>query len=233
MRVAVAVAGSLLFVVSLAYGAWSYVGRFGADAPEISAAGRGARVGFNLLLFTLFALHHSAFARTGLRERVARLVSPPLERSAYVWLSSLLFLGVMASWQPVGGVAWRATGSLAWLLVAVQLAGLAVTLTAASALDVLSLSGLRQALGQMPSGPTPLLETGLYRLVRHPVYLGWVLMVWATPAMTGTRLVFAAVSTAYLVAAIPLEERSLRREFGEEYEGYARRVRWRVIWGVY
>jgi protein-S-isoprenylcysteine O-methyltransferase Ste14 len=79
----------------------------------------------------------------------------------------------------------------------------------------------------------PLVADGLYGLVRHPIYFGWALMVWATPVMTGTRLAFAAISTLYLVAAIPFEERSLRALFGAGYDAYARKVRWKMLPGVY
>ena len=229
---AVATAGALVFVGSLLYGAWSYAWRFGHDTRAASTADLPA-VAFDLLLFTAFALHHSVFARRPVRQRVATLVSPPLERSAYVWISSVLFVLVLAAWRPVGGTLWRASGPFAIALAVLQLAGVAITLRAAGALDVLALAGLRQALDG-PSRPPPILvESGLYGIVRHPLYFGWALMVWATPAMTGTRLVLAAVSTLYLVLAIPLEERALRREFGEAYGRYTARVRWRMLWGIY
>ncbi len=119
------------------------------------------------------------------------------------------------------------------MLIGVQTAGVLVTLFASRALDVLDLAGLRQAFGQPPARPDAPLTSGLYALVRHPIYLGWFLMVWPAPRLTGTRLVFAAVTSLYLLAAIPAEERSLRRTFGEAYDRYARRVRWRVVPGVY
>jgi protein-S-isoprenylcysteine O-methyltransferase Ste14 len=74
---------------------------------------------------------------------------------------------------------------------------------------------------------------GAYRLVRHPIYFGWVLMVFGAPAMTASRLLFAAISTLYLIVAIPFEERSLTKEFGAAYRDYQRRVRWRLIPGVW
>jgi protein-S-isoprenylcysteine O-methyltransferase Ste14 len=222
----IAVAGALVFVASLGYAVWSYGWRFGTPAPRSAADVWSAIV--DVLLFTLFALHHSIFARAFIKDRVAALVSPPLERSAYVWLSSVLFVIVLAAWRPVGGVLWRTDGLAALALGAVQITGVAVTLQAARALDVLSLAGLRQALGVAAPAPA-LVDTGLYGFVRHPVYFGWALMVWATPTMTGTRLVFAAVSTLYLALAIPLEERALRSQFGAAYDRYAARVRWRML----
>jgi protein-S-isoprenylcysteine O-methyltransferase Ste14 len=84
-----------------------------------------------------------------------------------------------------------------------------------------------------PRDDKALSTTGAYGLVRHPIYLGWALIVWSVPAMTGTRLVFAAVSTLYLVVAIPFEERQMRRTMGRPYDDYARAVRWRMLPGVY
>jgi protein-S-isoprenylcysteine O-methyltransferase Ste14 len=165
---------------------------------------------------------------------MARVLSPRLERSAYVWVASVLFLLVMAAWQPVGGVLWDARGTpVLALLAAVQAAGVLVTARASSVLDVLSLAGIRQAEGDPTPLPPQLIRTGLYRWVRHPIYFGWVLMVWPAATMTGTRLTFAAVSTLYLAAAIPLEERALRRRFGRAYDRYATSVRWRMLPGVY
>jgi protein-S-isoprenylcysteine O-methyltransferase Ste14 len=185
------------------------------------------------LLFTAFAVHHSVFARLGLRHWMTRHVSARLERSVYVWAASLLLAAVVAAWQPVPGEVWRVAGLPAIALLVVQIAGIVVTLRASAALDVLSLAGVRQAFGTAAPASAHLIDTGLYSVVRHPVYFGWVLMVWPTPTMTGTRFVFAAVSTLYLALAIPLEERSLRTQFGAAYNAYAARVRWRMVPGIY
>jgi protein-S-isoprenylcysteine O-methyltransferase Ste14 len=220
-------AGGALFVASLAYGVSRYALAFGVPASGAGTAVRAMLI--NIALFTVFALHHSLFARAGVKARVNALVSARLERSAYVWLASALFLVVCAAWQPLPGELWRVEPPWSRVLVAVQLAGMVVTLAASRQLDVLALAGIRQALGVRTTAPVGLLETGLYGLVRHPIYFGWVLMVWPTPHMTATRLVFAAISTFYLAIAIPFEERSLRRDFGADYEMYCRRVRWKMM----
>ncbi|MEO6222209.1 MAG: isoprenylcysteine carboxylmethyltransferase family protein [Vicinamibacterales bacterium] len=225
-----AVIGGLLFAASLMYfliryrvyglpsGAWFSKGWVPAT--------------INVLLFSVFALHHSVFARTGIKALIHARVSEPLERSLYVWLSTLLFVLTLWAWMPVPGVLWHVEGAAAWVLHAGKLAGLILTGVAAAALDPLDLSGVRQAFGwQRPSGG--LTTTGAYGLVRHPIYLGWVLIVWSVAVMTGTRLVFAAVSTLYLVVAVPLEEREMRRAMGQPYDDYARSVRWRMLPGVY
>jgi protein-S-isoprenylcysteine O-methyltransferase Ste14 len=111
----------------------------------------------------------------------------------------------------------------------VQWSGVAVTVVASRVLDVWDLSGLRQAFGRRAERAPVLIQSGLYRLVRHPIYFGWMLMVWPAPHMTGSRLLFAAISSLYLLAAVPGEERALRRTFGDEYARYGRGVPYRII----
>lgn len=226
-----AVVGGLLFAASLAYFLFRYLA-FGQPAGAWTTDAWRA-VAADVLLFTLFALHHSVFARTGLKDAISAHLSAPLERSMYVWLASLLFVLTLWAWMPVPGVAWQVDGAGAWLLRAGWLAGLGLTAVAASALDPFELAGVRQAFGRPSSEAQVLSTTGVYALVRHPIYLGWVLLVWSVPVMTGTRLVFAAVSTLYLVIAIPLEERQMRRTIGKPYDDYALVVRWRLLPGLY
>jgi hypothetical protein len=222
---AVAAGGGLLFAAALLYFAVSYLWRFEA-APAGSALLRPVLI--DIALFSAFALHHSVFARAGLKAWVRRRVPPVLERSVYVWISSALFAAVCVWWQPVPGHLWQAEGVLRAMLLAGQVAAGVATLAAARRLDVFELAGVRQVVqGEAPA--RALDDTGPYSLVRHPIYLAWIALVWLAPAMTGTRLVFAAVSTGYLLAAIPFEERDLRRTFGDDYVAYSRKVRWRVL----
>ena len=227
----VATAGGLLFAGSLAYFSWQYLRGF--DAPPPPGARLGPAIAVDVLLFSIFALHHSLFARTGLKAAITRMVPASLERSVYVWIASLLFIGVCAWWQPVSGVAWHVTGWTSGLLLAVQAAGGVFTLVAARHLDVLELAGVRQALHMPSRRPSGLDDYGPYGLVRHPIYFAWLLLVWPAPLMNGTRLVFAAVSTIYLVVAIPYEERDLRRQFGTAYDEYSRKVPWRLVPRIY
>jgi protein-S-isoprenylcysteine O-methyltransferase Ste14 len=122
---------------------------------------------------------------------------------------------------------YHLTGWLALPLYAAQVAGLWLIARAVSRIDPLELAGIRQV--QQSSDAAGLQTTGPYRWVRHPIYLGWVLLVFGVPHMTGDRLTFAAISTAYVVIAIPWEERSLLRDLGEQYARYRRAVRWRII----
>jgi hypothetical protein len=259
--------GVALFFVSLAYFLLSYVTTFG-----VPAAGRdlAPAVAWNVALFTLFALHHSVFARERVRRWVARTVPASLERSFYVWIASLIFIAVCAFWRPVPGVAWDAEGTLLWALRLLQATGVWLSLRSAAILDIRELAGLRQmAAGGLPPsreasadrrvGPErtaqPALTgrlaerpdlggggqasepafktTGPYGWVRHPIYSGWFLMVFAASPMTMTRLVFAVVSCAYLLIAIPFEERSMRASAAGAYECYMAQVRWRLLPGVY
>jgi protein-S-isoprenylcysteine O-methyltransferase Ste14 len=218
--------GALLFVLSLGYFVAAYVTSFGAATAQGPAA---PAVVWNTAIFTAFAFHHSLFARTRLRRLVARLVSPDLERSFYVWVASLLFLVVCAWWQPVPGVAWTASGAGAWALRGVQAAALWLTLRSAAVLDVWELAGVKP----VGPGPAPFKTRGPYGWVRHPIYTGWFLFVFAASPMTMTRLTFAVVSGVYLLIAIPLEERTMRESSGEAYGRYVAAVRWRLVPGVY
>lgn len=230
LRISLAIGGGLVFAASLLYFAVQYA--FGFDALA-TGDGLVAPVLADLALFSIFALHHSIFARTGFKAALTRVVPASMERSTYVWIASVLFMLVCWAWQPVAGVLWDLSGPAAWALRGAQLFAAVFTLVAARHLDVLDLAGVRQALELPSSRPIKLDDRGPYGLVRHPIYLAWVVMVWAAPLMNGTRLAFAAISTLYLVAAIPFEERDLRRTFGEAYDRYADKVRAKMVPWVY
>ena len=226
--------GAALFLLSLLYFLYSYLVRF--EAPMADTGSARQPVALDVALFSVFALHHSVAARTSVKVRLRRLVPPMLERSFYTWIASVLFIVVCAAWQFVPGDVYHLTG---WSAVAgylVQAAGIAITIRSSARLDVLDLAGVRPIL-LVKHGSAPVhvpLEThGLYGFVRHPLYFAWLLIVFGTPNMSMTRFVFAIVSSAYLAIAIPFEERSLIHTFGADYRTYQRRVRWRLIPGVY
>jgi protein-S-isoprenylcysteine O-methyltransferase Ste14 len=229
MSRAFALVGGLLFVGSLLFFGYSYGWRF-QNAGPWSRAGAWQPAAIDLILFTVFALHHSVFARTPLKGWVERASPAGLERAIYVWIASVLFVIVCAAWQPVPGTLWRLTGVGAGLLRAVQVSGAILTVVAARRLDTLALAGVRQTDREAAPDPLPHLDQGgPYRLVRHPIYLGWFAIVWVSPSMNGTRATFAAVSCLYLLVAIVFEERDLRRLFGAAYAQYAARVKWKVV----
>jgi protein-S-isoprenylcysteine O-methyltransferase Ste14 len=231
--------GAALFLASLSYFAYFYLVQLGTPVP-LAAAEAPRAILINTVLFSVFALHHSAFARTGTKAWIARRLPAGLERSFYVWVASLLFLAVCLLWQPLPGMAWQASGPLRWLLFTLQLGGLVLTLKSAARIDVWELAGVRQAASapSVPSVPSvaehaPLTISGPYRWLRHPIYLGWMMFVFGAPTMTSGRLLFATISTLYLIVAIPFEERSLTSEFGPSYREYQRKVRWRLVPGVW
>lgn len=212
--------GFALFMAAVALTGWWWL-----RLPSVAGAHGGVRaVVLDTLLFSAFALHHSLLARTGAKELVMRVLPEHLVRSAYVWLASLLLMAMCLFWQPVGGELYRAHGVVAALLWLTQLAGVVVSVLAVRRISVRELGGLAD-----PRPSDALERSGLYGVVRHPLYLGWVLLFIPVPTMTGDRLLFAVVSTVYLLIAMPFEEAGLTAHFGDRYREYRGEVRWRLI----
>ena len=216
--------GGGIFVGSLALCAVWYLTTLAAPSP---AAGWTAAAA-DLVLLTVFALHHSLFARETVKARMTRIVPATLQRSVYVWIASALLIIVCLSWRRVGGTLYHAHGARAVAHAALQLFGVGLIARSVAGIDPLELAGIRESAargGLQTSGP--------YRWVRHPLYLGWVIAVFGAAHMTGDRLAFAAITTLYLMLAVPWEERSLLNSFGDEYRRYQQRVRWRIVPYVY
>jgi len=241
----IALGGLIFFVDALLYFAYRYMFVFGREqAGPISAT----VVTMDVTLFTVFALHHSIFARDIFRKRITRLVGA-LERSTYVWIASALFIAICAWWRPIAGAAWRFDQPiLVWTIRAAQFVGVWLTLRSALVIDFLELAGFKQVgriqkdapypteidmrrVGRVLSDPASqeFKASGPYGWVRHPIYSGWFLMVFAVPLMTMTRFVFALTSGVYLLIAIPLEERSLRHSSSGAYDRYMQQVRWKLV----
>ena len=182
----------------------------------------------DLGLLAAFALQHSGMARPAFKRWWTRIVPEAIERSTYVLVSSLLMVALYVHWQPIGPVLWRAADG--WprnAVIGLNLFGWAVLLYATFLIDHFDLFGLKQVWGRMtgaqarkPQFYTP----SLYRLVRHPIYVGWLTIFWAAPVMTVAHLVFAVMTTAYILIAIQLEERDLIDVFGATYVDYRRRT---------
>lgn len=217
--------GGVLFACSLAVCAYAYLIVWATPAAHSLSLGA---IAVDALLITIFAAHHSVFAREQIKAAVARVIPERLLRSFYVWIASLLFILVCALWVPVGGEVYRTRGLLAIAHAGVQLCGVWLIVQAVRGIDPLELAGVRR---ERERGP--LQVRGAYALVRHPLYFGWVLAVLGPAHMTADRLVFGVVTTLYLVVAIPWEEQSLMRSFGDEYARYKRVVRWRIVPFIY
>ena len=186
------------------------------DAAAIVPFGEALAVNFCLLL--LFGLQHSGMARKSFKRWLHARMSRCLERSTYVLASSIATIVVIALWQPMGGVVWSVSNViLSRAIYAFYFAGWGLMIYATFLIDHFELFGLRQA--RTPELCTP----GLYRHVRHPIYLGWLSIMWASPIMTVTHLVFAGGMTLYMLVGIQFEERDLAADL-PEYPQYKRKV---------
>jgi methanethiol S-methyltransferase len=189
---------------------------------------RATAIAVDAALLGLFAVQHSVMARRWFKERWTRLVPWPVERSTYVLFSSLALIALFAYWRPLGGSVWRVEDAVArvalWSLFAF---GWGLVLVCTFLINHFDLFGLRQvwlfATGR-PYTPLSFATPGPYRLVRHPLYVGWFFAFWMTPNMTLSHLLFAVATTAYILIAIQLEEHDLVHEHGPSYDEYRRRV---------
>ena len=181
----------------------------------------------DVALVTLFALQHSVMARPAFKRWWTRIVPEPAERSTYMLFSCLALMALMLLWQPVGGQVWNVGSPIGRaLLYGAFIAGWALLLLSTFLLNHFELFGLRQVWMQLtgkPRQPLPFRVPVLYRYVRHPLYVGWLLTFWAAPTMTVAHLVFAAATSAYILIAIRLEEHDLVAVH-PEYHDYRRRV---------
>lgn len=183
----------------------------------------------DIALLTLFAVQHSAMARPAFKRRWTRIVPPAIERSTYVLCSSLALVAMYVWWRPLPGVVWHVDApALAWLLYAVSACGWLLVLTGTFLISHFELFGLRQvwlhARGRV-APEAPFVTRAYYRVVRHPLMLGFLVAFWATPHMTWGHLLFALMTTGYIVAAVKfLEERDLVAAHGETYRRYQREV---------
>jgi methanethiol S-methyltransferase len=181
----------------------------------------------DLLLLGIFAIQHSIMARPAFKRWWARILPVTCQRSTYVLLSSLILLLLFWQWRPIPTPVWHTEGMAAWLLTGVYWLGWSIALASTFMINHFDLFGLRQAFlalrgAELPgqSFRTPL----LYKVVRHPLMLGFLLAFWATPVMTAGHLLFSIMTTAYILIALQFEERDLVAEFGTTYQQYRERV---------
>jgi len=194
-------------------------------APTMSS---GKALIVDILLLGMFALQHSLMARPFFKRWLTRFIPESAERSTYVLLSSLALIALFVFWQPLGGVVWDVKDPAArGVLYGFFAFGWLLVLVSTFLINHFDLFGLRQVWLQLLGEPYTALRFGTpgpYRLVRHPLYLGWLFCFWATPTMTGTHLLFTVLTTAYIFVAIQFEERDLVDSLGEDYRLYRERV---------
>jgi protein-S-isoprenylcysteine O-methyltransferase Ste14 len=182
----------------------------------------------NLGLLTAFAIQHSGMARQPFKDWLTKFIPESAERSTFVLMSNVAMILLFAFWQPLGGSIWMAESQIMIVgAYALYFTGWAIVLYATFAICHFDLFGLRQVWMQFrgqPYKPHVFRIPAVYKIVRHPLYVGWLMITWATPTMTVSHLVFAIGITGYILAAIQLEERDLIRCFGSKYSQYRKSV---------
>jgi protein-S-isoprenylcysteine O-methyltransferase Ste14 len=196
------------------------------DSTPVGPLGQALLI--NAVLLGIFAIQHSVMARPGFKRWWTRFVPQPVERSTYVLFSSLALILLFAYWQPIGGVIWQVQDPAGQAVInGLCLLGWGLVLVATFLINHFDLFGLNQVWlylrkkgDHVPAFVTP----GLYRFVRHPIYVGFLFAFWATPVMTAAHLFFALLTTAYILIGIRLEERDLVAFYGARYSEYKRQV---------
>ena len=182
----------------------------------------------NLVLMSIFAVQHSGMARQGFKKLFARFASPAIERSTYVLLASLSLILLFWQWRPMPMMVWNFEDPvLAGIATAGGFVGWLIVLYSTFLISHFELFGLTQVVSHFAgrvAQPIKFKTPGLYRLIRHPIYLGFIIAFWCTPTMTLGHLLFAAVTTAYIFVGIYLEERDLVSMFGDQYRRYRDKV---------
>lgn len=207
-----------------------FVGNFLVPRSMDSAAEGtfAAALAIDLSLLLAFALQHSVMARPAFKRWWTKRIPEAAERSTYVLASSLAMIALFVFWRPLGGVVWSVTSAApAFLLYVAFGFGWLLLLVSTFCINHFDLFGLRQVWLYFTGKPYTALAfktPGPYRIVRHPIYVGWLFAFWATPTMTLTHLVFAIATTAYILIAIQFEEKDLVDEFGDTYRNYRRDV---------
>ncbi len=188
----------------------------------------------DILLMTLFAIQHSVMARKPFKRWWTQYVPKSIERSTYVLLASLALMLLFWQWRPMPAIVWQVDEPNAAVAIAtLSLVGWVIVFTSTFLINHFELFGLHQVANNLTGRemPTPRFRTPLYyKFVRHPIYLGFIIAFWAAPVMSVGHLLFAGVTTAYILVGILLEERDLIDLFGDDYRRYRDRVSMLLPW---
>ncbi|WP_405414071.1 methanethiol S-methyltransferase [Maribacter sp. Asnod1-A12] len=182
----------------------------------------------NLGLLSLFALQHSIMARPAFKKWFTKIIDPAMERSTYILLSSLILLFMYWKWQPMTTIVWETENIVSLIVMAIFFLGWTIVFLSTFMISHFELFGLTQIYQNFKDQSLTYPEfqvNWFYKLVRHPLMLGFIIAFWAAPTMTYGRLLFAVVTTAYMLIAVKyLEEKDLRNLLGKDYENYQKRV---------
>ena len=231
-RIVIFAYGVLCYFVFLAVFLYA-IGFIGGFLTPTSLDGQpdrplGLALAIDLGLLGLFAIQHSVMARPAFKRWWTRFVPEAAERSTYVLLSSLALVALFVYWAPIGGVIWNVSNVIARDFVfGLYIFGWLLLLYTTFLIDHFDLFGLKQVwrrLGEQVYRAPQFHTPSLYKLVRHPLYIGWLIIFWATPTMTTAHLIFALMTTAYILIAIQFEERDLVTAFGKQYLDYKQRT---------
>ena len=231
-RILIFVYGSLSYLIFLGTFLYAvcFIGNFGVPRTlDGDASGPlGISIAIDAGLLALFAVQHSVMARRWFKDWWTRMVPQQAERSTYVLFSSLALILLFWQWRPLGGVIWSVEDPIGRLVLRGLFAfGWGLVLVSTFLINHFDLFGLRQVwlyLQNRPYQPVRLATPWPYRVVRHPLYVGWLFAFWMTPLMTLAHLLFSVATTAYILLAIHFEERDLIHEHGEKYKEYRRSV---------
>ncbi|MFA6240275.1 MAG: methanethiol S-methyltransferase [Candidatus Hydrogenedentales bacterium] len=223
------VASYAIFFVTFLY-AMGFVGNIvvpkSIDSIPTDPLGKALLI--NVALLGVFAVQHSVMARRGFKKLLTKVIPHAAERSTYVLFSSLALILLFWQWSPMGGIVWQIDHPVGQIVMhTIFVAGWLTVLATTFLINHFDLFGLRQVwlhLRGKEYRQLAFATPGPYRHVRHPLYVGWLMAFWATPTMTVAHLVFAVMTTAYILVAIRFEERDLEHIHGRSYAEYRKRV---------
>ena len=213
-------------------GAYLYLVAFSLNLAPHSLSSRATATPWRAALIdiglvTIFGLQHSIMARPGFKRAWTRVVPAHLERSTFVLIATAMVVLIVVAWQPIDGVIWNISSPMGAVIIGISIAGWLSVPGVSLLTDHFALFGLRQvyehATGRRTS-PPEFKERMVYKSVRHPMMLAFIVAMWATPLMTSGHLLFAGLMTSYILIGIHFEERDLAKAHGRDYREYQQRV---------